>query len=275
MPWASSAGRSAHPEWGGHFQVMQVIYKESFMKYRSLRIPVALLLLAAFAAPSSKADPIVAGTTDLPGTAIMDLTIIGGTQFNPGPTFTIFGLSGYGSITLNRDTQVGNTIDIPTLAGGMYHGSDPILGDYVFGNVGVLTGADFSGVITNVVQNDPNSDQPSSFQSGDFTFGGNSFGFTFLSGPASGLTLYTDPAVPFEFSSTFDGLPPSAGTVLANSGPDILNIFFDGVLVAQSANRRIVLGVVPEPSSCVMLGIGGMVLLGYARRRKASVWQDS
>ena len=55
----------------------------------------------------------------------------------------------------------------------MYFGSNPLLGSYVFGNIPPLTGADFSGVITNVVQNslDPGfaTGQPSSFESGDFS----------------------------------------------------------------------------------------------------------
>jgi hypothetical protein len=240
------------------------------MRIATVRIRYAVLLVAALAASSAQADPIVAGTTDLPGTAIMDLTIIGGTPLNPGSTFTIYGLSGYGAITLNRDTQSGSTINIPTLAGGMYNGFNSMLGfHYVFGNVGTLTGADFSGSITNVTQNDPNSDQPSSFQSGDFSFGGNSFGFTLLDGPFAGLTLYTDPSTPFRFSSTFDGLPPSNGTVLMNSGTDVLNIYYGNLLVAQSSNRMILLGTVPEPSSCLMVGMGTLAVVGYARRRKA------
>src|SRR5262249_29152166 len=177
---------------------------------------------AAFA-PYAAADPIVAGTTYLPGTAIQDITLLPNTPFNPTGSPILFDdLFGIGSITIQRDTQVGSTIPILALSGGLFYGSDPLLGSYVFGNVPPLTGADFSGVITNVVQDpsDPGfpTGQPSSFQSGDFSFGGASFGFEFLTGPAAGLKLFTDPAVPFAFSSTFDGLPPSAGTVLNNSG---------------------------------------------------------
>ena len=77
-----------------------------------------------------------------------------------------------------------------SLSGGLFYGSDPLLGSFVFGNIPPLTGADFSGVITNVVQNpnDPGfpTGQPSSFQSGDFSFGGASFGFEFLTGPGGG-----------------------------------------------------------------------------------------
>jgi hypothetical protein len=230
----------------------------------------AFFLLAILGTTSSQAANIIAGTTDLPSIAIQDITLLPHTLFNPGSTsILISGVSGLGTITINRDAEVGNTITIASLAGGMYYGSNPLLGSYVFGNIPPLTGADFSGVITNVVQNplDPGfaTGQPSSFQSGDFSFGGNSFGFQFLTGPAAGVTLFTDPSVPFSFSSTFDGLPPSPGTILANSGTDSLNVLFNGQVVAESSNRRIIiLASVPEPGSIFLLAAG---LFGLALPR--------
>jgi hypothetical protein len=239
---------------------------------------LAFLLLTILCGTTSRAEPIGAGTTVLPGTAIMDLTLEPGTPFNmTGAPITLTGVSGVGEITLNRDAQVGSTINIPTLAGGMFYGSNAALGSYVFGNIAPLTGADFSGSITNVVQNtsDPgySTGQVSSFVSGDFSFSGASFGFEFLSpGPFQFVKLFTDPAVPFSFSATFDGLPPSAGTVLVNSGPDALNVLYtdpmsgQSVVVAQSENRTIVLSSVPEPSSIVLLAAGGIGLCCYGRR---------
>lgn len=225
-----------------------------------LGIGLAFILIIAVAEPPAGAAGIVAGTTVLPGEAIQNITLLPGTPFNPGSTpILITGVSGFGEITINRDAQVGNTINIPSLSGGLYYGSNPLLGSYVFGNIPPLTGADFSGSITNVVQNplDPGfaTGQPSSFQSGNFSFGGASFGFEFLTGPAAGITLFTDPTVPFSFSATFDGLPPSAGTVLTNSGPNFLNVLYNGVPVATSSDRIIVLGsAVPEPSSIALAG---------------------
>jgi hypothetical protein len=238
----------------------------------SSRIGVAFVVLAVLAARPAKADLIVAGDTNLTGTAIMDLTLLPNTPFNPGSTpITLTGVSGYGTITLHRDAEVGNSIQIPSLAGGLFYGSNPLLGSYVFGNIPPLTGADFSGVITNVVQDpsDPGfaTGQPSSFRSGNFSFGGNSFGFEFLSGPAAGITLFTDPTVPFSFSATFDGLPPSQGTVLQNSGPNALNVLYNGIVVAQSTDRTIVLQSVPEPGSLALCGIGGLLAFFYGRRR--------
>src|SRR4051812_24590392 len=173
----------------------------------STRIVSGFLLLAAFA-PCAAAGPIVAGTTLLPGTAIQDITLLPNTPFNPtGAPIVINDLFGVGSITIDRGTQVGTTIPILSLSGGLFYGSDPLLGSYVFGNVPPLTGADFSGVITNVVQDptDPGfaTGQPSSFQSGDFSFGGASFGFKFLTGPAAAITLFTVPALPFARCSAF------------------------------------------------------------------------
>lgn len=236
------------------------------------RIASAFLLLAALT-PYAAADPIVAGTTLLPGTAIQDITLLPNTPFNPtGSPILINDLFGIGSITINRDTQAGSTIPILSLSGGFFYGSDPLLGSFVFGNIPPLTGADFSGVITNVVQNplDPGfaTGQPSSFQSGDFSFYRASFGFEFLTGPAAGIKLFTDPAVPFSFTSTFDGLPPSAGTVLNNSGPDVLNVLFNGQVVATSSDRRIVLSAVPEPSSLTLFCLAAVIMGGYAAVRR-------
>jgi hypothetical protein len=241
------------------------------------RFGLAVFLIVAVTASPAMAAPIVAGATLLPRTAIQDITLLPNTPFNPtGSPILINDLFGVGVITINRDTQVGSTIPIASLSGGQFFGSNPLLGTYVFGNIPPLTGADFSGVITDVVQNpnDPGfaTGQPSSFQSGDFSFGGTSFGFEFLTGPAAGLKLFTDPAVPFSFSSTFDGLPPSAGTVLNNSGPDVLNVLFNGQVVATSSDRRIVLSAIPEPPSLMLGDMAAFVAGAFAvvRRRKSN-----
>ena len=227
---------------------------------------IAMILATA---NQAGAGLIPAGTTYLHGTAIQDITLLGGTPLNPGPAFTIYGVSGVGTIEVDYGTQVGNTLPIISLSGGQFYGSfsGPYagLGSYVFGNVAPLTGASFNGSLTNVVQN-----PDSSFKSGDFTFGGNSFGFEFLTGPYAGITLFTDPTVPFQFGASFDGLPPSPGTVLGSQGNDVLPVLFGTTEVATSENRTIVLTSVPEPSSFALLCIGGIGLAfgAYHRQRR-------
>jgi hypothetical protein len=236
-------------------------------------LSLALFLLAAATAPPAKAAPIVAGATVIPSKAIQDITLLPGTPFNPTTEpITIDDLFGIGPLTIFRDAQVGSTITFSMLD-GRFFGSHPLLGDYVFGRVDPLTPATYSGVISNVVQNpvDPGfaTGQPSSFQSGDITWGGANFGFEFLSGPAAGIKLFTDPAVPFSFASTYDGLPPSPGTVNANSGPDLLNVLFNGQVVATTSDRRV--ETIPEPSGVVLLVSSAVGLLGYAWRCKQAL----
>ena len=87
----------------------------------SSRFGLALFLVAAVTAPPAMAAPIVAGSTLLPGTAIQDITLLPNTPFNPtGSPILIDDLFGIGSITINRDTQVGSTIPILSLSGGLF-----------------------------------------------------------------------------------------------------------------------------------------------------------
>lgn len=238
------------------------------------RFVLGLGLLAGLATVPAVAAPIVPGTTDLPARAIQDIKLLANTPFNPTNADIVFDdLFGVGTIYLHRELQAGSSIPF-SLSGGQFYGSSPLLGDFVFGNIPPLTGADFSGSIENVVQDpgDPGfgSGAASSFLSGDFSFGGASFGFLFLSGPAAGISLFTDPGVPFSFSAVFDGLPPSPGTILQNSGPDVLDVLFNGILVAQSYDRRILIEAVPEPGSLslAVLGLASFGGMAWRKRRE-------
>ena len=242
---------------------------------RPVRILSTLTLLACsiWGGPAARADPIVAGSTNLLGTATMDLTLYPGTPFNSSTSAVVLrGISGVGVITIARDAQVGGTINISSVSGGMFVGADPNLGGYVFGNVAPLTGADFHATLTNVVQN-PNDPgfalgNASSFKSGDFTLTGNSFGFHFITGPAAGVTLFTDPATPFAFAGSLGGLPPRDGnSAIFSTGTDALNVLFGTQVVGQTFNRVIRFSAVPEPSSALMRGIGALGLMSCARRR--------
>ena len=133
------------------------------------------LWTAAMVSPV-KAEPIGAGETVIFSRAIQDITLLPGTPFNPSTSpIVIDDLFGIGPLTIFRDAQVGNTITFSMLD-GRFFGSHPALGDYVFGRIDPLTPSTYSGQIVNVVQNpaDPGfaTGQPSSFVSGDITWGG-------------------------------------------------------------------------------------------------------
>src|SRR4051794_39568044 len=59
--------------------------------------------------PVGRAAPIVAGNTTFIGRAIQDVTIYGGTAFNPGPELTLNGFSGDGYFTINRQAESGGS----------------------------------------------------------------------------------------------------------------------------------------------------------------------
>lgn len=236
---------------------------------------ITLVSAVLFATADANAGMILAGQTTFRAKAIQDITLLGGTTINPGPDIFFDDLFGIGTATINREAQVGDTINISSLSGWVFFGSSPILGDYRFGIVGDFVGTDYSGQITNIVQDpsDPGfaGGDPSSFVSGDYSVSGPGFAFEFLSGPLAGAIVATDPAQTISFEAQFDGLPPSVGTTIVNSGEEVLNVLFNGELVATSSDRRIV--VVPEPTAIATwaLGVACLFLVGHRRNRLAPV----
>jgi hypothetical protein len=236
--------------------------------FRVLSLSLATALVAG---QLLQAAPIVAGPTMYPTIAIQDIVLFANTPINPGPELVIPGLSGVDVFGINREQQVGSTIEFNSLIGGRYLGSLPGIGDYAFGIVGGLTAADYSGQLINVVQNgaDPGfaAGDPSSFVSGDYYVSGDQFGFEFLTGPLTGVILFTDPTQDFSFVSTFDGLPPSPGTTLVNAGDDVLDVLLGDVIVGTSSNRRIIVRV-PEPATGILLLSTCLVAVGQRSRRR-------
>ncbi len=103
---------------------------------RSLTVSlVASAWILTVASSVGRAAPIVAGDTTFFGQAIQDVTIYGGTVFNPGPQLTLDGFSGVGSFTIDRQAESGNSIAF-TGVDAIYTGSYPGLGSYTFAQAG-------------------------------------------------------------------------------------------------------------------------------------------
>lgn len=228
----------------------------------------ALITMVAFT--NGKAAPIVAGDTTFFGEAIQDVTIYGGTVFNPGAQFTLYGLSGDGYFTIDRQAESGNSIAFSGVS-AFYAGSYPGLGSYTFGSGGTVGLGSFSGTIDNVTQNpnDPGyaSGEASSFASGDYTANIASFYFQL----ANGTILETGSCT---LTATLDGLPPRSPTVLQQSPIDDNPIYLgdpaNGILVGFTTNATINLEGVPEPSSLVLLA-AGIVGMGIRHRKRTRV----
>ncbi|MDM4018433.1 hypothetical protein [Roseiconus lacunae] len=237
------------------------------------RLPAFLVVLlwVTHSPPPANAELIGAGQISFHATAIQDITLNGGTVINPGAEIVISDVVGTGIAGLNIGDQVGDTIPIISVFGWEFVGTDTsgvVNGDFRFGNIPPFTGADYSGQITNVVQDntDPGfaTGDPSSFLSGNYSVSGDSFAFEVLTGESAGLLLTTDPAQGFSFTSTFDGLPPSAGTVITSSGD--LDIYFGTELVGFSSNRRIIVTAIPEPGGVACLLLLTALVTGRRRR---------
>lgn len=241
------------------------------------------LILAVFTvsltpAVRGTAAPVQAGSVNFFAEAIQDITLLANTSLNAGNVNILLpDVSGRGAAGLVLGAQSGNTMEISSVVGWEFTGSDGRIGSsFRFGNIPPFSGTSYSGNITGITQNaaDPGFDtgEFSSFQSGVATFGGSGFALEFLSGPFTGVVLQTDPLQSFEFTADLDGLPPSDQVVFTNSGEDQLRVLRGTELVGFSSNRRIAVTAVPEPAStAALIGLGGACWTGRRlRRRKAT-----
>ena len=231
---------------------------------RRLAPPLAVAAAAALLAGTASANPIVAGTTSSVSSASFDVFIPFGSPLNPTSMAISETLTGFGDFNLVREGQSGNSITLSSIT-AVYDGVSAVLGRFRFGSLpGVGT---FTGSITDVVLDGSMSGDPSSFVSGNYLAGPHIFGIQLLDVPGGPLNLVTSAA---EFTSTFDALPPFAGTVI--NGEDVQVFIADSDFnpispaVGSGSNGRIrILAPVPEPSSLVLLGLALLVAVGYAR----------
>ena len=232
---------------------------------RTVFFTVLALLMVAL---RIHAASIVAGQTTLTLFPIQDIELLPNTFLNPGSSSILLEhVTAFGRAPFDRQAQTGSTIN---LTNGTFDGTgfNPVLGTFE------LFSLHLSITITNVVQNpnDPGfaSGNPSSFASGEAIFNVADFGARL----ANGLLLTVKD--PFFFDATFDGLPPSPGTLyLSDPFDKRLDIYATDpgtgqeVVVAQSFHRFLVeAAAVPEPSSLLLCGLGAAGLVGYRSLRK-------
>lgn len=221
-------------------------------------------------APTASAA-ILAGQVSFNAFAIQDVTIPVGSPLNTGTVELTGTASGAGIAALQFSDQVGDSIEITSLAGGwVFNGSINLDGNpnpipVQFGVTAAFDGDDYSGSMSNVVQSDPNSTAPSSLTSADLFFTGPGFGIQIPGVPE----LVTDPNDPFAFVGQLNGLPP--GIDPPNSPfiqnpigdpnfPEPINVIgpnptnpTENIVYAVSTNRRIFVTAVPEPGSMLLL----------------------
>lgn len=239
------------------------------MTHRTLAALTAIVVCLAGTCQHAAALPVVAGTTSLPMFPIQDVILPAMSAFNPSDTDLLADdVSVFGDSVFDRMEQTGTTIEF---VNGSFTGSGvhPLLGNYR-----LLTGPDngltgMTGTATNVVQ-DPNhpgyaTGDPASVVSGDFVFTVPEYNVELLD-----LSVVLEVRDSFFFEATFDGLPPSPGTLyVANpyeGDASLLPAYLAGTndIVGYSTQRRLI--AAPEPAAALLLAAGGLGLLTRRRR---------
>lgn len=179
-----------------------------------------------------------------------------GAPFNI-PAGTEFGLSAFGSFSVDWDDESGGTANVSSFS-AVFDELHPALGPYQILATGTEPGASFSGELTNIVDN------AGSLVSADLSLS-TTFSLTFLAPGLGEPTLYT------KDQATFAGTLSGVGSGFVFSSPEDLDVFLStgnvnsDPLSAVSFNRTVIVSAVPEPSSLLIAFVG---LVGMTCRRR-------
>ena len=216
---------------------------------------------------SSFGAPVVGGTGDLPVEAIQRVILPVGSPLNgSGQEVDLGDVSALGAWSFQRQAQQGTTIQFTD---GSFFGRGTLAG---VGGFDLIGGVPFgfgeiTATLSNVVQdpNDPGfaTGDPSSITSGDLLIQVPNYGIQFDNG------VDLEIRDPFIFNSSFDGLPPSLGTLYESNPLDQqLTAYIAGTntIAAISTDRR--LFAIPEPAAWILCGLS-LLARGVRRRRRA------
>lgn len=235
------------------------------MTSTTLRL-VSLVACMAAASSESTAATIPAGSATYRYNNTFFTRLFPGTPFNPGPVSVDVPVSASGVFTQVWETQSGDAIvdELTSIvATGSIGGPTPIPFGLFAGIDEVPELGPFNGSLSSIV-NDP--------QTGELVSAFRTVGGPFLQVLGDGTRLYSsDPytfvasvdSLPFEVGNVFIGTQNAAARVQVGPTIDPINDPIIGLVLAGGVIE--IAGIIPEPSSAVLVLVAGGWLVGRAR----------